>query len=112
MVRNTGPRPSSTVVQIYAGRTKDRQSKDYERVLVGFARTRLIPVGQEMRVDVRCRFDPVAHWNTGTKMFKVQEGRYRISASQFEGDEASLNHYVSVDSIAWSVDAKLKKDES
>jgi beta-glucosidase len=113
MVRNTGPRPSSTVVQIYAGRTNDRQSDDYERVLVGFARTQLIPVGQEMHVNVRCRLDPVAHFNTATKVFEVKEGRYRISASRFEGDEASLNHYVSIEeSIAWSVDAKLKRDES
>lgn len=99
-VQNDGTITSSAVVQIYAGRDGHRGEDDYERVLVGFQK-QLIQPGQVQKVVVRCRLNPVAHFNTTLKKLEIEAGRYVIYASQHEGDMRSETARVTcVDSFS------------
>jgi beta-glucosidase len=87
-VQNKGKIASSAVVQIYAGRHGRRDQDDYERVLIGFQK-QLVQPGWVQEVSVRCRLDPIAHFNTTTKKLEVVAGEYVIYGSQHEGDPDS-----------------------
>jgi hypothetical protein len=86
-VDNIGADKTSGVVQIYAGKA-ERSDNDYERVLLGFARSSTLEISRSEEVEVTCRLDPVSHWNGRTNEFEVEGGKYNIWVSQFEGDSA------------------------
>jgi beta-glucosidase len=100
---NKGARPSSGVVQIYCGKTAERGENDYERVLVGFARSAELAPDASETVSVQCRLDPIAHWNSRDKHFEVDAGSYRVFASRFEGDADSLTTSISTEGVRWGV---------
>ena len=99
--QNTGKNKTSGVVQVYAGK-QQRGNTDYERVLVGFARSDDLAPNASAEVEVQCRLDPVSHWNGKTNQFEVEGGKYNIWVSQFEGDEVKLD-LVEVSAIKWGV---------
>lgn len=100
-LQNVGANKTSGVVQVYTGRA-DRGENDYERVLVGFARSSTLEISKSEEVEVNCRLDPVSHWNGRTNEFEVEGGKYNIWVSQFEGDSAEPVS-VQVPAIKWGV---------
>jgi beta-glucosidase len=102
-VRNDGKHTTSGVVQIYCGKENPGET-DYKRVLIGFARSRDLEVGGSEVLDVECRLDPVAHWSK-RQTFEVAEGRYRVTACKYEGDEEGVSAMVEVLATEWSVKA-------
>jgi len=104
-VQNTGKRKTSGVVQVYVGKAGTRRENDYERVLVGFARSGELAPGTSAEIEVQCRLDPVFHWNGSSNHFDVDGGTYNIWVSQFEGDETKAET-VEVSPISWSVRSK------
>jgi beta-glucosidase len=100
-VVNVGTNKTSGVVQVYAGRA-ERGENDYERVLVGSARSSTLDINKSEDVEVDCRLDPVSHWNGRTNEFEVEGGKYNIWVSQFEGDSAEPVS-VQVPAIKWGV---------
>jgi beta-glucosidase len=92
-VQNSGTIPSCVVVQIYAGKDGPRNEDDYERVLVGFQQ-QLVQPGQVQILDVKCRLNPIAHFNTTTKKFEVTAGNYVVYGSQYDGDPNSQTMQV------------------
>lgn len=105
-VENIGKHPSFPCIQVYAGKASHRGENDYERVLVGFARTTspLAP-GARNKIGVSCRFDPVAHWDATTRTFVLAQGRYKIWVSRFEGDEEGLELLRDIERVVWGVKA-------
>jgi beta-glucosidase len=99
-VRNAGNNKTTHVVQIYAG-AKNGTSIDYQRVLIGFIRVQLA-AGEERLCTVKCRLDPVAHYNTESQQFDVAQGDYNLFASSYEGDEESLVVVVPASRFSWS----------
>lgn len=106
-LRNGGDDETTHVVQIYAG-AECPTSIDYQRALVGFARVQL-QARQERSCTVHCRLDPLAHFNVRARTFDVAVGDYRIFASSYEGDEASLTATVPVAQVSWP--AKVRKPQ-
>lgn len=101
-VQNTGDKKTSGVVQVYAGKAGTRQENDYERVLVGFARSDELAPKTSAGVEVQCRLDPVSHWNGSSNHLNVDGGKYNIWVSQFEGDETKAE-VVEACPVSWSV---------
>ena len=100
-VQNVGNNKTSGVVQVYAGKV-DRGQDDYERVLIGFARSSILEINKSDEVEVHCRLDPVSHWNDCAKEFEVQDGKYNIWVSQYEGDSAEPA-VVRIPAVKWGV---------
>lgn len=99
-VENVGERETDWVVQVYAGKVDNRLEIDYKRVLVGFTRIN-IPVGEMVVAMVKCRLDPVSHWNAHSRGFDVAAGDYRLEVGSYEGDD-SVSAVVPADRISWS----------
>ena len=94
---------TSTVVQVYAGKVDSaRGDTDYERVLVGFARSADVSVNGSTEVVVACRLDPVSHWNASRQVSEVAGARYNIWVSLYEGDDAEAS-VVDVGAVEWGV---------
>lgn len=108
-VRNRSNFKSSDVVQIYGGKAQDRSARDYERVLLGFARTRYLAQDESETITVRCRLDPLARWVSSQGGFEVDAGSYAILVSRYEGDDQSHSRTVQLDRVTWS--AKTLRDQ-
>lgn len=79
VVRNTGTRAGSTVVQWYVDRPEGPGASGPRRELAAFAKVRLEP-GEE--AVVRSSIDPRSfeHWHVGSRSWQVLGGEYRILA--------------------------------
>jgi beta-glucosidase len=109
-VRNQGENKSSDVIQIYGGKADQLGSQDYQRVLLGFVRTRYLEQGESETLKVKCRLDPIARWDKKDKRFVVTQGSYRISVAKHERDEQSYTQEVWISQIAWSARTELKQE--
>lgn len=105
-VKNQGKHKSSDVIQVYGGKTSP-SSGDYQRVLLGFTRTKYLEQGESESVTVQCRLDPLAGWISSEKSFKVDGGSYDISISKYEGDEKSQTQTVKIEQVDWSVKTQI-----
>ena len=102
-VEDRSGRAPDAVIQIYAGKTDpaDRSEIDYERVLIGYSKTAVLP-GQRSIVSVGCRLDPIAHRDSGTRRWELAKGTYTICAARFEGDPEGVARIVRVDkAVTW-----------
>jgi len=100
-VQNVGNNETSGVVQVYAGKV-ERGENDYERVLIGFARSSILDINKSEEVEVHCRLDPVSHRNDGAREFELQDGKYNIWVPQYEGDSAEPA-VVRIPAVKWGV---------
>jgi hypothetical protein len=69
------------VIQVYARKAGARQANDYERVLVGFARSEELGPDASKEVEVQCRLDPVSHWNELSNRFDVDWDKNNVRVS-------------------------------
>ncbi len=76
----------------------DRSKKDYERVLVGFAK-KMVKPNEKLTVKVACRLNPISHRNSAMKRLELAPGRYAICAARYEGDPDSVNQVVEIASM-------------
>jgi beta-glucosidase len=109
-VQNQGEHSSSDVVQIYGGKACEFGTPDHSRVLLGFARTRYLGQGDRQTLQVQCRLDPLARWNSAAGGFDVDQGKYAISVSHFEGDPQSITQTVEVCHVHWSAKTELRQE--
>jgi hypothetical protein len=100
-IQNVGANKTSQMVQIYTDKLQ-RGSNDYERVLIGFARSSTLSISKSEEVEVNCRLDPVSHWNGSTNESEVEGGKYHLWVSQIGGDSAK-SVSVQVPAIKWGV---------
>jgi hypothetical protein len=86
-IQNVGANKTSRTAQIYTDKVQ-RSPIDYERVLIGFARSSTLSISKSEEVKVNCRLDPVSHWNGSTNESEVEGGQYHLWISQIGGDSA------------------------
>jgi hypothetical protein len=100
-IQNVGANKTSRMAQIYTDKV-ERGPIDYERVLIGFARSSTLSISKSEEVEVNCRLDPVSHWNGSTNESEVEGGKYHLWVSQIGGDSAK-SVSVQVPAIKWGV---------
>ncbi|MFI0724158.1 fibronectin type III-like domain-contianing protein [Streptomyces sp. NPDC021224] len=85
LVTNTGSRPGSHVVQVYAAR-EDGPFDDTVRALLGFARLDL-DAGEARRISVRACLRPLQRRHADG--WAAPSGTYRVEAAAHCGDPAA-----------------------
>ncbi|WP_030437692.1 beta-glucosidase family protein [Actinoplanes subtropicus] len=84
-VQNTGRRPGSQIVQVYAGDPGTPSTPEPPRQLAGFAKVNLRP-GQTRQVVIHVATRAFAHWDTATGTWVVPDGTYRLYAGASSAD--------------------------
>jgi beta-glucosidase len=84
-VRNTGTRPGREVVQVYASRP-DSAVERPSRWLAGFAAATASP-GQETTVEVAVPARSLAHWDSESHAWTIEEGIFHLAIGRSFGDQ-------------------------
>lgn len=83
-VTNTGERAGSTVVQVYVGEDAPVVDRPI-RELKGFAKVKVDP-GQSTRVQIALPDRAYAYWDTDTRCWRINGGKFTISVGQSSRD--------------------------
>jgi beta-glucosidase len=86
-VENSGNRPGSHLVQVYATR-----SESVERFLVGFARTDVVP-SERATVRIEIPLERLARWK-GPGHWQLPSGAYRIDVGAHASDPAAISTVI------------------
>jgi beta-glucosidase len=84
-VRNTGTHPGREVVQVYASRP-DSAVERPSRWLAGFAAVTAGP-GQEVEVELAVPARVLAHWDSESHAWTIEQGRFHLEAGRSYGDQ-------------------------
>jgi beta-glucosidase len=87
-VANTGTRPASHVVQVYAGLPGSAVERA-ERWLVGFTRTPVLEPGESVHVVVHAPLQRLMVWRPATQDWWLEPGDYRLEVSHSSADHAA-----------------------
>jgi beta-glucosidase len=86
-VENSGNRPGSHLVQVYATR-----SESVERFLVGFARTDVVP-SERATVRIEVPLERLARWR-GPGRWQLPAGAYRVDVGAHAADPAAISTVI------------------
>jgi beta-glucosidase len=84
-VRNSGTRPGREVVQVYASRP-DSAVERPSRWLAGFAAVTAGP-GQEVEVEIAVPARVLAHWDSESHAWTIEQGRFHLEVGRSYGDQ-------------------------